>query len=158
MVLTEAEQRFLNEQRHGRLATVTRGGAPQVKPVGFSYNEALGTIDITGMNMAASAKYRNVQANPQVAFVADDVPAPQKGAGGVRFLEIRGTAETATATADEPDTAGHLAPEIIRIHPRRILGFNVDGPGLRVRDADGAIVASERWPHDDAAGAGPGEA
>jgi pyridoxamine 5'-phosphate oxidase family protein len=144
MALTEAEQRFLNEQHHGRLATVTGGGGPQVKPVGFSYNEALGTIDIAGMNMAASAKYKNVQANPQVAFVADDVPAPEKGAGGVRFLEIRGTAET--AIADEPDAAGHLALEIIRIHPHRILGFNVDGPGLRVRDADGDTVSSERWP------------
>ena len=144
MVLTGAEQRFVNEQHHGRLATVTRCGAPQVKPVGFSYDEALGTIDIAGMNMAASAKYKNVPANPQVAFAADDVPASEKGAGGVRFLEIRGTAET--ATADEPDAAGHLALEIIRIHPRRILAFNVDGPGLRVRDADGATVASERWP------------
>src|SRR5487761_998601 len=104
MVLTGAEQRFVNEQHHGRLATVTRCGAPQVKPVGFSYDEALGTIDIAGMNMAASAKYKNVRASPQVAFAADDVPASEKGAGGVRFLEIPGTAET--ATADEPDAAG----------------------------------------------------
>jgi hypothetical protein len=49
------------------------------------------------MYMARSAKYKNVQSNPNVAFVADDVPAPEHGAAGVRFLEIRGAAETVTA-------------------------------------------------------------
>jgi pyridoxamine 5'-phosphate oxidase family protein len=138
MTLTEAEQRFLNEQHHGRLATVARDGAPQVKPVGFTYNAELGTIDIAGMNMAASAKYKNVQANPRVAFVADDAPDPGKGADGVRFLEIRGTAENATGPHDP---TGHLAPEIIRIQPRRVLSFNIEGPGLRIRDADIGTVS-----------------
>jgi pyridoxamine 5'-phosphate oxidase family protein len=134
MTLTEAEQRFLSVQRHGRLATIAPDGTPQVKPVGFSYNQQLGTIDIAGMNMARSAKYKNIQSNPNVAFVADDTPAPERGAAGVRFLEIRGAAETATTS---PSADGHLAPEIIRIRPRRVLAFNVDPdrPGLRARDA-----------------------
>ena len=79
MTLTEAEQRFLSAQRHGQLATIAFDGTPQVKPVGFSYNKEFGTIDITGMNMARSAKYKNVRSNPHVAFVADDVPAPEDG-------------------------------------------------------------------------------
>src|SRR6516225_6928869 len=108
MALTEAEQRFLAAQRHGRLATIAPDGTPQVKPIGFSYNAELGTIDIAGFNMARSAKYKNVQSNPNVAFVADDVPAPEQGSAGVRFLEIRGAAEIATA---EPSADGHLAPE-----------------------------------------------
>jgi pyridoxamine 5'-phosphate oxidase family protein len=112
MTLTEAEQRFLATQRHGRLATIAPDGIPQVKPVGFSYNKELGTIDIAGMNMARSAKYKNIQSNPNVAFVADDVPAPENGAAGVRFLEIRGGAETVTAPSGsgQPQTDGHLAP------------------------------------------------
>jgi pyridoxamine 5'-phosphate oxidase family protein len=148
MTLTEAEQRFLAAQRHGRLATIAPDGTPQVKPVGFSYNEQTGTIDIAGMNMASSAKYKNVQSNPSVAFVADDVPAPERGAAGVRFLEIRGTAETVTAPTGQHGTGGHLAPEIIRIHPSRVLAFNVDPdqPGLRARDADGDATYSARWP------------
>ncbi|HEX6450663.1 MAG TPA: PPOX class F420-dependent oxidoreductase [Trebonia sp.] len=148
MKLTESEQLFLSAQHHGRLATISRNGAPQIKPVGFSYNETLGTIDIAGFNMAASAKFKNVQANPRVAFVADDVPAPEEGAAGVRFLEIRGVAETVTAAPGpgQPDTDSHLAPEIIRIHPRRVLAFNVDSPGLQVRDAAGGAVYSEQWP------------
>lgn len=145
MTLTEAEQRFLAGQRHGRLATIAPDGTPQVKPVGFSYNSALGTIDISGFNMARSAKYQNIQANPDVAFVADDVPAPQDGAAGVRFLEIRGPAEQALAA---PGTDGHLAAQIIRIRPRRVLAFNVDPdrPGLHSRDVGGDTAYRARWP------------
>lgn len=147
MDFTEAERRFLAEQRQGRLSTIGRDGFPQVKPVGFAHNPALGTIDIAGMNMANSAKYKNVKRNSHVAFVADDVPAPEKGADGVRFLEIRGTAETAVTVFDaEADPTGHLAPEIIRIHPTRVIAFNVGGPGLRTRDASGGAVTDARWP------------
>src|ERR1700761_2425453 len=103
MTLTDAEQQFLSEQRLGRLATVAPGGFPKVKPVGLTYNGALGTIDIYGLDMAASAKYRNVQQHPEVAIVVD---VPGNGPGDVRFLEIRGRAETATAEAEPfPGTA-----------------------------------------------------
>ena len=131
MTLTDAEQRFLARQPRGHLATVGPDGMPQVKPLGFTYNAALGTIDIAGTNMAGSAKYRNVRANPRVAFVVDEVTAPD--VEGAHFLEIRGAAETA---AGPRDPAGHLAPEIIRIRPRRVIAFNVDpdNPGFAARD------------------------
>ena len=67
---------LLGEQRLGRLATADATGAPHVVPVGWSYNQALGTIDISGRNFAATRKYRNVVANPQAAFVVDDVLPP----------------------------------------------------------------------------------
>jgi pyridoxamine 5'-phosphate oxidase family protein len=138
VTLNDAEQRFLVRQARGHLATIGLDGLPQVKPLGFTYNAALGTIDISGFNMANSAKYRNVRANPDVAFVVDEVTAPTME--GAHFLEIRGEAETA---AGSRDPAGHLAPEIIRIHPRRVISFNVDPdhPGFAARDtvpADGA--------------------
>lgn len=135
MTFTDSEQRFLGRQRHGYLATVGPDGMPQVKPVGFTYNPDLGTIDIAGMNMARSAKYRNVRANPLVAFVADEVTAPT--VEGAHFLEIRGNAEHA---AGPHDPTGHLAPEIIRIHPRRVISFNVDPdhPGFAARDVKAA--------------------
>jgi pyridoxamine 5'-phosphate oxidase family protein len=141
MTLTEAEQRFLSRQTHGHLATIGPDGIPQVKPLGFTYNAALGTIDIAGYNMAGSAKYRNVRANPHVAFVVDEVTAPTME--GAHFLEIRGNADTAVGSHDP---GGHLGAEIIRIHPRRVLSFNVDParPGFEARDikpADGTEVA-----------------
>jgi pyridoxamine 5'-phosphate oxidase family protein len=133
MTLTDAEQRFLARQPRGHLATVGRDGIPQVKPLGFIYNAALGTIDISGWNMAGSAKYRNVRANPHVAFVVDEVTAPTTE--GSHFLEIRGDAETA---ASPHDPTGHLSTEIIRIYPRRVLSFNVDPdhPGFAARDIE----------------------
>jgi len=150
MTLTDAEQHFLAAQRHGRLATIAPDGTPQVKPVGFSYNRELGTIDIAGMYMARSAKYKNIQANPNVAFVADDEPGPDAGAAGVRFLEVRGVAEAVMASPGPGQSRADelLDPEIIRIRPRRILAFNVDPgrPGLHARDVGGDAVYSARWP------------
>jgi pyridoxamine 5'-phosphate oxidase family protein len=137
MTLTDAEQRFLDRQPRGHLSTIGPDGVPQVKPLGFSYNVVLGTIDIAGYNMGRSAKFRNIQANPRVAFVVDEVTEPTME--GAHFLEIRGIAEAVTATNPGDD---HLAPEIIRIHPHRVIAYNVDPehPGLQTRDlaADGA--------------------
>jgi pyridoxamine 5'-phosphate oxidase family protein len=131
MTLNDAEQRFLIRQPRGYLSTIGPDGTPQVKPLGFTYNAALGTIDIAGFNMGRSAKYRNIGANPRVAFVVDEVT--EASIAGAHFLEIRGTAEAVTAPAPTDD---HLAPEIIRIHPRRVIAFNVDpdNPGLQTRD------------------------
>lgn len=72
-VLDDAETVYLAGQRLGRLATLGPGGAPQVRPVGFRYDPELGVIDIGGMNMAASRKYRNVLADGRVSFVVDDL-------------------------------------------------------------------------------------
>src|ERR1700677_1591178 len=123
MSLTYAEQAFLTRQPRGYLATTSPHGAPQVKPLGFTYNSALGTIDISGFNMGASAKYRNIQASPRVAFVVDEVT--EQTMDGAHFLEVRGVAEAGTG----------LAREIIRIPPRRVIAFNVDPdlPGLQTR-------------------------
>src|ERR1700744_1991031 len=137
MTLTDAEQRFLARQPLGHLATIGPDGTPQVKPLGFTYNAALGTIDIAGFNMSRSAKYRNIRTNPRVAFVVDEVT--EASMEGAHFLEIRGTAEAASGPTP---TDGHLAAEIIRIHPRRVIAYNVDPdqPGLQTRDVavDGA--------------------
>jgi pyridoxamine 5'-phosphate oxidase family protein len=106
--------------------------------VGFTYNATLGTIDISGFNMGSSAKYRNIRANANVAFVVDEVT--EVSIAGAHFLEIRGVAESALGA---PDPESHLAPEIIRIHPRRVISFNVDPdrPGLMARDLTAREVA-----------------
>jgi pyridoxamine 5'-phosphate oxidase family protein len=131
MTFTDSEQRFLAQQPLGHLATVGPDGTPQVKPVDFTYNQALGTIDIAGVNMAHSAKYRNIRVNPKVAFVIDEVTGP--GMGDAHFLEIRGVAEHAIGPVDP---TGHLDVEIIRIRPSRVLSFNIDParPGFTARN------------------------
>jgi pyridoxamine 5'-phosphate oxidase family protein len=140
MGLTEIEQRYLATQSYGRLATIAPNGHPQNKPVGFLYNAELGTIDIAGFDMGASRKFRNIHANPEVAFVVDDVVS--EGPSGVRFLEIRGTAEALTDIAPPSE---HLSPQVIRIHPRRVVGWNIDPdhPGLGTRDVTAGAVQGQ---------------
>jgi pyridoxamine 5'-phosphate oxidase family protein len=120
MPFSDAELAYLATQRLGRLATVDASGAPQNNPVGFRYNSELGTIDIGGHSMSASRKFRNLAANPRVAFVIDDIASYQPWR--VRCVEIRGHAE---ALADqEPPMAG-TSREIIRVHPDRIISFGL---------------------------------
>ncbi|MGH3152309.1 MAG: PPOX class F420-dependent oxidoreductase [Streptosporangiaceae bacterium] len=129
MPLGNVYARFLTSHDRGRLATVAPGGSPQNKPVGYRYNTELGTIDITGFDMEHSAKYRNIGTNPKVAFVVDD--ATGEGAAGMRFLEIRGDAEQ--VESGSPMGPG-LSPHLIRIHPRRLVSWNVGQQGMHASD------------------------
>jgi pyridoxamine 5'-phosphate oxidase family protein len=109
------EIEYLASADLGRLATSQPNGTLQNSPVGFTYNEALGTIDVVGYNMSKSRKFRNLATNNTVAFVVDDIAS--RDPWRVRCLEIRGTAEQAEAE----DGAG-----IIRITPKRIISFGID--------------------------------
>jgi pyridoxamine 5'-phosphate oxidase family protein len=119
--LTESEIRYLSSQRLARLATIAPDGSLQNNPVGFHYNPDLGTIDIFGYRMGATRKFRNVRANPQVALVIDDIASVDPWI--VRGVEIRGTAE---ALSDQNHGRRGLSEEIIRIHPRWVIGWNVE--------------------------------
>jgi pyridoxamine 5'-phosphate oxidase family protein len=118
---TAADLTYLRGQRLGRLATVRRDGTVQNNPVGFGYNEKLGTIDIGGWNMADSRKFRNIAEGSKVAFVVDDVPSVDPWR--VRCLEIRGDAEALT---EPEDSAGQIGGPIIRIHPRRVISYGIE--------------------------------
>jgi PPOX class F420-dependent enzyme/OxyR family protein/uncharacterized protein (TIGR02246 family) len=152
MALDNAAQWYLASQTRGRLATIGPDGVPQNKPVGFTYNVELGTIDIAGFNMDTSAKYRNVGINPNVAFVVDD--AVSEGAAGMRFIEVRGQAEQISG---EPSTGVGLSPHIIRIHPRRVISMNIDPdhPGFQTLNVgtapDGSEVIRPSLGRDDGA-------
>jgi pyridoxamine 5'-phosphate oxidase family protein len=119
MTFKPHEIEFMRRADLGRLATVQSDGTPQNSPVGFTYNEELGTIDVGGYRMSKSQKYRNIADNNKVAFVVDDIAS--RDPWRVRCLEIRGTAEQAEARSGAGmDTA------IIRITPRRIISFGID--------------------------------
>lgn len=127
MVFTETEIAYLASQRLGRLATAQRNGTLQVSPVGFSYNPATSTIDITGYNLEKSQKFRNIADSGRAAFVVDDLVSVHPWR--VRCIEIRGVAEALT-TQGRP---------LIRLHPRRIIAFGVDEPDT---EAHGLTVNS----------------
>lgn len=125
--------KYLAEQRHGVLATVAPSGSPQAKPVGFRYDPETGTIEIAGFEMEHSAKFRNIAINQHVAFTVDDVPDPDAGAAGVRFMEIRGIAEQVRLEA----RAGGVSSWVIRIHPRRLVSYNVTTAGFHTANLGG---------------------
>lgn len=120
MPFTKAELDYLGTQRLGRLATVQPNGTLQVSPTSFFYDAERGTIDIGGMNMAASKKFRNVAASGRASFVVDDIASVDPWE--VRGVEIRGTAEA--LTGQRPPMPG-FSGEIIRIHPRRIISWGL---------------------------------
>ena len=122
MDLTDQELEYLRGQRLGRLATLPSDGYPQNNPVGFFLNEELGTIDIGGHGMGRSRKFHSVQVNSKVSLVVDDIASVQPWQ--VRGIEIRGDAEA--LTDQEPPMAG-FSRELIRIRPRRIRAWGLDG-------------------------------
>jgi pyridoxamine 5'-phosphate oxidase family protein len=112
---TEAELAYLlGERRLGRLATADTDGRPHVVPVGWSYNAELGTIDISGHSFAATKKFRNARANPQAAFVVDDVLPPWRP----RCVSVQGDAEAIEASGD--------GQAMIRIRPVKIVSWGLD--------------------------------
>jgi pyridoxamine 5'-phosphate oxidase family protein len=133
MAFTEVERDYLLAQALGRLATIGPTGAPQNHPVTYRVNEDDGTIDIGGPGLSATRKYRNVQADPRVSLVVDDTAPKPVGPGGQRGrgLEIRGAVET--LRVERPLLPG-FSNDVLRIHPRRILAWNLDAPGRNDRN------------------------
>ena len=119
-MFTDAEQSYLDSQPLGRLATLGPDGAPQTRPVGYTYNRELNTIDIGGHNLATSRKFRNIQADARVSFVVDDLASVNPWSP--RGIEIRGLAETLTADPLRPG----FTSDLIRIRPTRVLAWGLD--------------------------------
>ncbi len=118
-VFSEAELAYLAERRLGRLATIDPQGRPHVVPLGWSYNQALDTIDVGGRDFARTRKFRNAKANPKVTLVIDDVLPPWRP----RAVMVRGDAETLTeATGADGEALG----AIIRIHPLEVISWGLD--------------------------------
>jgi pyridoxamine 5'-phosphate oxidase family protein len=133
MVFTEVERTYLMQQPLGRLATIGPTGAPQNHPVAYRVNESAATIDIGGPRLGESQKSRNIQADPRVALVVDDNAPQPVGPGGQRGrgIEIRGHVEI--LRVERPLMDG-FSNDLLRIHPRRIVAWNLDGPGSNIRN------------------------
>jgi pyridoxamine 5'-phosphate oxidase family protein len=129
-VFTEAEVEYLNSQRLGRLATAV-DGRPHVVPVAFQYNPDEDTIDIGGRSFAQGKKFRDVQANPNVAFVVDDLASVQPWRP--RGIEIRG--EAGVHTSGGKALRPGFDDEFFRIRPVRIYSWGlVDGVPASARN------------------------
>ena len=121
IALTDIERAYLRDQPLGRLATVDVSGAPQNSPVGVFLDEQSGDIVIGGHAMGATRKFRNVQSNPHVAVVVDDLLSTDPWT--VRGLEVRGTA---LALSDIDPPVPFMSREIIRITPTWVASWGLD--------------------------------
>jgi pyridoxamine 5'-phosphate oxidase family protein len=92
-MFTDKEIEYLTAQRLGRLATVTAGGHAHVVPTGFRLNDERTAIEIGGHSLSSRRPLylRNIEVNPWVAFVVDDLASvdPWRPRG----VTIRGRAE-----------------------------------------------------------------
>jgi len=135
---TDAEIQYLHGQPLGRLATVGRDGRPHVMPLGFFYDPETEAIVIGGLDMAASKKFRDAQRQPDVALVVDDLAAVDPWTP--RGIEIRGRAETHNDGGEEVGRrlgAGFpFDPAWIRMRPRRILAWGIDGGSFELVGRD----------------------
>ena len=122
-VFTEEEIEYLKSQLLGRLATGGPDGQPHVVPVGFRYNAELDTIDIGGNYFARRKKYQDVQRNPRVAFIVDDLESVNPW--WVRGIEVRGEAEVLRSGGEALGPG--FAPEMFRLRARRIVSWGIMG-------------------------------
>src|ERR1700730_8797809 len=122
-VFTPAEITYLQSQRLARVATRAPGGQPHVVPVSFRYNPDEDTIDVGGHGFVGRKKYRDVQRNPRVAIVIDDLATVDPWRP--RMIEIRGQADILPigGAAIGPG----FDPQIFRIRPSRIVSIGIDG-------------------------------
>jgi pyridoxamine 5'-phosphate oxidase family protein len=117
---TPAELRYLEGGRRlGRIATVGADGTPHVVPVGWIYNAARDAIDISGIELERSKKFRDVARAGRAAIVIDDLESTDPWRP--RGIEVRGRAEAIA-----------LPTPLIRILPERIVSWGLgDGRSSR---------------------------
>jgi len=125
-VFTDAEIAYLRSQRLGRMATTGADGQPHVMPVAFRLNPETDTIDIGGHGgFATRKKWRDVQHSHRAAIVIDDLLPPWQPRG----IEIRGDADTLPEGGTS--LVPNFDPELIRITPRRIYTWGIEGNEAR---------------------------
>jgi pyridoxamine 5'-phosphate oxidase family protein len=124
-VFSQAEVDYLASQRLARIATAGPNGQPHVVPVAFRYNPDTDTIDVGGHGFEERKKYRDVQRNPRVAIVIDDLATIDPWRP--RMLEVRGMADILPTGGDKIGRC--FDPPIFRIRPKRIISIGIEGEG-----------------------------
>jgi pyridoxamine 5'-phosphate oxidase family protein len=120
---TDRELDYLSERRPerlGRIATVGKDDTPHVVPVGWRFNSELDSIDVGGMNLSRTKKFKDVRRNGRASIVIDELESidPWRPRG----IEVRGRAEA--IEGERP---------LIRIHPERIVSWGLESEVLGER-------------------------
>ncbi|MFT4200271.1 PPOX class F420-dependent oxidoreductase [Gordonia sp. (in: high G+C Gram-positive bacteria)] len=107
-VIPDSHRDLLDRPLYAHLATIRPDGSPQVNPMWFSFDGEY----VYFTNTTVRQKYRNVTAEPRVAFSVNDPEQPY------RYLEVRGVVERI-----DPDPAAAFFTELAERY-----GLPLDGP------------------------------
>src|SRR5918995_895182 len=77
LMFSEKEIAYLKSQRLARIATTSEDMQPDVAPVGFDFDGTY--FYVGGINLPTTLKYKNVQKNPKVSLVIDDLESTSLG-------------------------------------------------------------------------------
>jgi pyridoxamine 5'-phosphate oxidase family protein len=105
-VFTEAEAAYLRSQPLMRFASASLAGRPDVAPVVFQLD---GDDIVTGgFDVAHTVRYRNLQTNPRVSVVVDDLSSTEP-------WSPRGVKVIGTAVIEDGDGSPRfrISPEVI---------------------------------------------
>jgi pyridoxamine 5'-phosphate oxidase family protein len=124
---SEKEIYYLRDQRLGRMATAGGDGSPHIAPVGFRLGADAAAIDIGGHGLSKSKKWRDLEANPKIAFVVDDLASVDPWTP--RGIEIRGRAELHYEGGTQRFGDGWDAVWF-SIVPERIVSWGIERPAF----------------------------
>jgi pyridoxamine 5'-phosphate oxidase family protein len=124
---TDKELDYLRGQPLGRMATTGRNGAPHIAPVGFRLGPGAETIDVGGHGMSNSMKWHDLEANPKIAFVVDDLESTDPWTP--RGIVIRGTAQLHHQGGEQRFGAGWDSAWFAVV-PQRIISWGIEGPAF----------------------------
>jgi pyridoxamine 5'-phosphate oxidase family protein len=121
-MFSEKEIAYLQSQRLARIATASEDIQPDVAPVGFDFDGM--HFYVGGFNLSKTLKYKNVQANPKVSVVIDDLESINPGRP--RGIKIHGTADLTTRE-------GHVgAGTYISIKPKETRSWGIEEPAIKL--------------------------
>lgn len=113
---SDNELAFLRDgPKLARLATVDAAGDPHVVPTGWRYDAEHDLLEVGGMALETTQKYRNITRTGRAAIVIDDVLPPWRP----RAVLVRGAAEA--------------LDDRIRIHPEHVVSWGIESDRLGER-------------------------
>jgi pyridoxamine 5'-phosphate oxidase family protein len=131
VIFSQKEIEYIGSQRLARIATASSSSSsregiiqPDVVPVGFDFDGE--HFYVSGMNLLKSTKYKNVQKNPKVALVIDDLKSVNPWEP--RGIRIYGIADTVTRQDGYMQQTDHPSVTYIRIKPLKKWSWGIDAP------------------------------
>jgi len=128
-MFSDREIEYLKDQRLGRLATVTADTHAHVVPTGFRVSDDNAAIEVGGVNLSARRPLylRNIETNPWVAFVVDDLASTDPWTP--RGVTLRGRAEIRTEGGERISEG--FDPLLIVIKPTHITSWGIEDASFR---------------------------